>query len=700
MPADPEPSVAERIAAVLQELDPEQRAVAEALRGPVCVLAGAGTGKTRALTHRIAHGVLTGEYAPGQVLPVTFSVRAAGELRERLRALGVGGVRARTFHSAALAQLRYFWPRHIGGEPPRVEPSKAAQVVTALARRRIGSDPSLVRDVSGEIEWAKVSQITPDSYAEQVAALGRVPAPSLAPAEIARVYAAYEEVKRDRGVLDFEDCLLLAVGILDEQPDAARQVRAQYRHLVVDEYQDVSPLQQRLLDLWLGDRDDVCVVGDASQTIYSFAGATPRFLLDFESRYPSATVVRLHRDYRSTPQVVGLANAVLAPASGAAARARVTLVGQRPPGPQPVLAGHADEAAEAAWVAQRVKALAAQGVPLREIAVLYRLNAQSEVYEEALAEAAVPYVVRGGQRFFDRPEVRQAVTLLRGSARAGEGAGVALPEQAREVLTVAGWTAQPPAGSGAARERWESLAALAALAEAVAAATRRPGCPELVAELDERASAQHAPTADGVTLSTIHAAKGLEWDAVFAVGLIDGTLPLVFATTPEQIEEERRLLYVAVTRAREHLAVSWGRRRSAGGRERAPSRFLEPLGQGAAESPAGRGRAAKGPRAPTVVPRCRGCGAGLTGGAQRKRGRCDRCPPTYDEALLAGLKAWRLETAKAAAVPAYVVFTDATLEAIAELRPKTRAELAGIGGVGAAKLERYADDVLRLVSGG
>ncbi|MFE2386977.1 ATP-dependent helicase, partial [Streptomyces misionensis] len=590
------PDVPDSADAVLEGLDPEQREVATALRGPVCVLAGAGTGKTRAITHRIAYGVRAGVLQPTSVLAVTFTNRAAGEMRGRLRQLGAQGVQARTFHSAALRQLQYFWPKAIGGGMPRLIDRKVQLVADAAAALGTRLDRGELRDVTSEIEWCKVTQTIPADYPYAAAKAGRE-APR-DPAEIAHLYAAYEDLKRDRAVIDFEDVLLLTVAILQDRHDIAEQIRAQYQHFVVDEYQDVSPLQQRLLELWLGERDDLCVVGDASQTIYSFTGATPDHLLDFRVRYPGATVVKLVRDYRSTPQVVRLANGLLAQAHGRAADHRLELVSQRPSGPEPVYAEYTDEPAEAEGAARRIRELIDAGVPAAEIAVLFRTNSQSETYEQALADAGVPYQLRGAERFFDRPEVRKAGIALRGAARFGgndallDGA-VDLPSQVRAVLSgEGGWTPVPPAGSGAVRERWESLAALVNLAQDLAAA--RPGATlgDFVAELDERANAQHAPTVQGVTLASLHAAKGLEWDAVFLVGVAEGMLPITYAKTDEQIEEERRLLYVGVTRARERLHVSWALSRSPGGRpNRRPSRFLDGLRPGTTP-PGGRGAAA------------------------------------------------------------------------------------------------------------
>ncbi|GGQ25356.1 DNA helicase [Streptomyces virginiae] len=692
--------------AVLLGLDPEQREVATSLRGPVCVLAGAGTGKTRAITHRIAYGVRSGQLMPASVLAVTFTNRAAGEMRGRLRALGAGGVQARTFHSAALRQLHYFWPKAIGGEMPRLLERKIQFVAEAGARCRIRLDRGELRDVTGEIEWAKVTQTVPADYPAAALKAGREAPRDMA--EIAQIYGTYEQLKRDRGMIDFEDVLLLTVGILQDRHDIAEQIRAQYQHFVVDEYQDVSPLQQRLLDLWLGERDSLCVVGDASQTIYSFTGATPDHLLNFRTRYPQATVVKLVRDYRSTPQVVHLANGLLNQAKGRAAEHRLELVSQREAGPDPLYAEYADEPAEAEGVARRIRDLIAAGVPAGEIAVLFRINAQSEVYEQALADAGVPYQLRGAERFFERQEVQKAILALRGAARSGGNDPlledvVDLGSQVRAVLSSTGWTTEPPAGSGAVRDQWESVAALLRLAEDFA--RTRPGATlaDLTVELDERRAAQHAPTVQGVTLASLHAAKGLEWDAVFLVGLTDGMLPITYAKTDDQVEEERRLLYVGATRARLHLTLSWALSRAPGGRSsRRPSRFLNGLRPGSAApgnrpgSTGERAPRARGRRGPVL---CRVCGRTLTEAGELKLMRCEDCPSDMDEGLYERLRDWRADRSKEQGLPPYCVFTDKTLMAIAEAAPSEAGELAMISGVGGRKLDRYGADVLAICAG-
>jgi DNA helicase II / ATP-dependent DNA helicase PcrA len=677
-------------------LDPEQLTAVHAPRGPVCVLAGAGTGKTRTIVHRIAHLIHAGHVAASQVLAVTYTARAAGEMRTRLRAVGVHAAQARTFHAAALRQLRYFWPRIVGGEPWGLVDVKLRIVGQAAQRVGTSTEVEVLRDLATEIEWAKASLVTPDDYPAAAERTHRqVPAP---PEQVAQVYRGYESIKTKANLLDFDDLLLHTAAALEDHPLIAEEFRDRYRCFVVDEFQDLTPLQQRVLDAWLGRRDDLTVVGDPNQTIYSFAGASPRPLLEFTRRFPDATVVRLERDYRSTPEVVTTANQVIGFAKDRPAGARLRLVGQRPNGPQPRFAEYDDEPAEAAAVAERIRELVAAGTPLSEIAVLYRVNAQSEVYEQALTQAELPYLVRGGERFFARQEVRRAMVALR-KAAADEPTGE-LPKVVRELLAPVGLTPDPPAG-GSARERWESLLALVELAEELAASVEDADLARFVAELEIRAEAQHPPTVEGVTLASLHSAKGLEWDAVFLVGLVDGTLPIQHADGDDAaIEEERRLLYVGVTRAREHLSMSWALSRTAGGkRRRRRSRFL--YGLIPENHPAA--RVAAGQRSDAAKPiknQCRVCGAPLVGTPAIKLGRCAGCPSDLDEELLGRLREWRSERARGLKVPAYVVFTDATLMAIAEQRPTDASGLVSISGIGAGKLDKFGAEVLALVARG
>jgi len=674
-------------------LDPEQSAAIQAPRGPVCVLAGAGTGKTRTIVHRIAHLIQSGHIAAGQVLAVTFTARAAGEMRTRLRALGIHGAQARTFHAAALRQLRYFWPRVVGGQQWDLLEGKLRLVSQAAHKAGAGTESEVLRDLASEIEWAKASLITPDDYAAEVTRLHRQPP---VPAEqAASVYRWYESIKTRANQLDFDDLLLHTAAALEEHPLVADEFRDRYRCFVVDEYQDVTPLQQRVLDAWLGERDDLTVVGDANQTIYSFTGASARPLLGFARRFPHATIVRLERDYRSTPEVVSLANRVIDAARDRPAGSRLRLIGQRKPGPAPAFAEHEDEAAEAAAVARKISELLDSGTAASEIAVLYRVNAQSENFEQALSKLDIPYLVRGGERFFARTEVRQAMAALR-TAGARKPTGE-LPKLVRELLEPLGLTEEPPAG-GSARERWESLLALVELAEELAATVEGADLAQYIVELDMRARAQHPPTVEGVTLASLHAAKGLEWDAVFLVGLVEGTMPILHADGNDAaIEEERRLLYVGVTRARQFLSLSWAIARSESNRRpRRRSRFL--YGLIPEEHPTARITRARQQRGVEPM-RCRLCGTQLVGAVATKLGRCGSCPADVDEELLARLKDWRAKRARMLKVPAYVVFTDATLTAIAEQRPTDTAALVSIAGIGASKLEKFGSEVLALLAG-
>ena len=690
---------------LLGDLDDEQREAVLAPRGPVCVLAGAGTGKTRTITRRIAHLVTAGHVAAGQVLAVTFTQRAAGEMRARLRALTVGddaaateSVQAMTFHAAARRQLAYFWPRVVGDTAWQLLDSKFAIVAQAANRAALPTGTDNVRDLAGEIEWAKASLITPEAYPDAVAEAGRdIPFDA---AKTAAAYAGYEALKSRNGdlmLLDFDDLLLHTAAAIENDAAVAQEFRDRYRCFVVDEYQDVTPLQQRVLQAWLGGRDDLTVVGDANQTIYSFTGASPRYLLDFSRRFPEAAVVRLERDYRSTPQVVSLANRVIAAARGRMAGSRLHLVGQRPPGLEPTFNEYPDEVAEAAAVARSVKKLIESGTPASEIAVLYRINAQSEVYEEALTEVGVAFQVRGGEGFFSRQEIRQALLALNRVAERGPETEAAVPDVVRATLEPLGLTAEPPTGTRA-RDRWEALVALAELVDDEVAQRPQLDLRALLTELRQRADARHPPTVQGVTLASLHAAKGLEWDAVFLVGLADGTLPISHALShgpdSEPVEEERRLLYVGITRARVHLTLSWALARTPGGRQgRRPSRFLNGIApQSQRDDGPSRPRRPRGP-----APRCRICNEPLTAPPAIMLRRCESCPSDVEEELLAELKDWRLRVSKEMSVPAYVVFTDNTLIAIAEALPGDDAALVAIPGIGARKLEQFGPDVLAMV---
>jgi DNA helicase-2/ATP-dependent DNA helicase PcrA len=552
---------------LLAALDERQREVAQTLLGPVCVLAGAGTGKTRAITHRIAYGVATGAYDPQRVLALTFTTRASGELLGRLRGLGAEGVAARTFHSAALRQLHYFWPIVVGGTPPRVLEGKGSLLGQAAGALKLNLDTAGLRDSAAEIEWRKVSRLSIDDYAR--AAHTRTLPSRLSVDAMVSLQKMYETIKDERKQIDFEDVLLATAGMIESEPRVADQVRSQYRFFVVDEYQDVSPLQHDLLMLWLGGRRELCVVGDASQTIYSFAGATSDYLVRFGSEYPEARVVRLEDNYRSTAAVVTLANRLMRGRPGALTLHAASDAGTQR-GATPSITKHVDDAAEAASIAQSIARRIADGTPPESIAVLYRINTQSIALESALTRFGVPVQTRADSRFFDQTEVKQAIMLLR-------GASISITDEplfksVSDVLRGLGWRQDPPEGGGAERSKWESMNALLGLAEeAPSGAT----LPDFVRELQRRQEQQHAPTRSAVTLSTLHAAKGLEWDVVHIAGLSEGLVPIVFAQGLEAIDEERRLFYVGITRARVALELSWAQRALTARAERSPSRFLD-----------------------------------------------------------------------------------------------------------------------------
>ncbi len=657
---------------LLNALDPDQRAVATQVAGPLAVLAGAGTGKTRAITYRIAYGAAVGAFDPSNVLAVTFTQRAAFEMRHRLAQLGVPKAQARTFHSAALRQLRHFWPTVVGGPLPDVIPHKASLVAASAARLGITIDRTNVRDIAAEVEWAKVSMVDAAHYASRVARLRRDVPAGLDAGDMARLLDVYEDAKNERGVIDFEDILIYLCGMLQERADVASIVRKQYRSFVVDEFQDVNLLQARLLDLWLGGRHDVCVVGDVAQTIYSFTGASPDYLTGFGRKHPGARIVELTRDYRSTPQIVSVANDVLARSSQR--EGTVRLSSQREGGAQVTYRTYDDDRAEAEGVAASIADLIDAGMAPHSIAVLMRTNGQSQAFEEALGARGIPVAVAGGKPFFARDDVRTAISRLRAAAAAATDEG-SVGEIVRDVLSGVGWAPEAPSGQ-AGSERWSNMNAIVGWADDSQAQT----LPAFVAELDERVAYQVEPDKAGVELATIHAAKGLEWDAVFLVGVAEGLLPISYAKTAAAREEERRLLYVAITRARDLLTVSWARSRGADGRgKRKRSRLLDGIWPEEARVGAPKKRARASTRA-------------------LNQAFEEEASPQAIE-LFGRLKAWRLEVSRQAGVPPFAVFTDQTLRDIAQAMPKNTTQLRVIRGIGDVKVQRFAAPVLALVRG-
>jgi DNA helicase-2/ATP-dependent DNA helicase PcrA len=598
----------------LDGLNPEQRRAAESVRGPVCILAGAGSGKTRTITRRIAQQVLTGAFAPTQIMAVTFTDKAAGELKQRLAELGVSGVRASTFHSAALRQLRHFSPDAVG----RILPSKA------LVLRQIANSlpaPYKFRpagDLATEIEWAKNRRIPPERYE------GRDPPIPLDLMQ--RVYREYERRKAAEGLIDFEDLLELTVRLFEEDAEVRETFRAQYRSFTVDEVQDVNLLQQQLLDLWLGDRDDLCIVGDDYQAIYGFTGASPDYLLAMPERFPNAVVARLEENYRSTPQVLALANRLVPNLGGV----EKTLRSVRPDDAEPVLRPYPTPEDEGAAIVAELRAL---DCPFEETAILARTNARLTDFEELLHEAGIPFQ---GSSLLERDAARRLTRRL-------ERAGVPAGEAVRAAALDAGWLERLPDKLGEREAvRQQDLARLVQLA-----AGFDGDAASFVEDLRRRFSSG-GDAAHGVNLLTLHRAKGLEFEAVFIPRLQEKELPSKQARTPAELAEERRLLYVGMTRAKRVLWLTWSGKRS---------RFLQELG--VTQS------------APTEKRE-------WTADAQR-------------------LRDWRLERARADNVPPYVVFHDSVLHAIAEARPSSLGELAQIAGVGPAKLDRYGPDLLELV---
>ena len=547
---------------ILNALDEEQREAAQSLIGPTVILAGAGTGKTRTITHRIAYGILRGDFSENRVMALTYTNRAAGELRARLRGLGVHSVNAKTFHAAALSQLEYFWRDFFGIEAPRVLDSKSKAIGRAAEALKIRLDANTIRDIASEIEWRKYSMLSLEEYLDVLSS--RPVIQGLAPIRSYEIQVAYEDAKVKAKQIDWEDVLLLCTGMLKSEPRALAHVHQQYRFFTVDEYQDISKLQQELLDTWLGDRSDLCVVGDPNQTIYSFSGANASFLENFESRYPGANVIELTKNYRSTPEIIGVANRVRGN------QKFEPLEAIRPRGMEPQVLEFQDREKECDFVANKIKDLLSSGMKASQIAVLYRINAQSEHIENALSRAGVEYQVRGGQRYFSRPEIMSAVRMVR--AEAANPTGKALYETVSAIARSLGWQSIAPNVSGRALEEWEALNSLVQIADELG---EEATIQTFANELEERQRSQHEPTRESITLSTIHAAKGLEYKAVFIIGAVEGYMPISYAKTELQISEEQRLFYVGVTRAKDLLFITWANKDGADDRQRTRSRYLD-----------------------------------------------------------------------------------------------------------------------------
>jgi DNA helicase-2/ATP-dependent DNA helicase PcrA len=670
------------------DLNPAQREAVETTVGPLCILAGAGTGKTRVISRRVAYAIATGAVHPGHVLVVTFTDKAANEMRERLAALGFPGVQAQTFHAAAFRQLRYFWSRLSDSRLPEVLASKAPMLAPLQRSLPGGYKFTAVKDLADELEWAKARRLDPSTYRAAAEAMGRTPP---IPGDLfVGVFRRYERAKERAGRIDFEDMLVRMLEGFETREDIAEEFRGQYRWFSVDEYQDTNPLQQALLEAWLGERRDLAVVGDEDQTIYTFTGATSEYLTGFARRFPEARVVRLEDNYRSSPEVLALANRLLAGTPGRGPGAGKRLVATRASGPEPTVAAFENAEREVRAVVAEVGRLVRAGVDPDEVAVLHRTNAQIPPLEEALAAAGIRYQVRG-ELFFRRTEVLRAIGVLRSRAARVTGGGLVDALEAIWFERFGFRRDQEPDGEEA-RQRHASLVTLLGIAERLErpggggvagggqgvedAAGVVAGMALFLEEVGRRAAQEAEGTGGGVNLLTYHRAKGLEFDAVLLPAVEEGVLPIRQASTPAEVAEERRLLYVGLTRARVHLWLSWAARRAGpSGREqsRKPSRFLDDL------VPPGAGRV-----------RPRAVASGMT--------RTGRASVRADGPLAEQLRAWRRKRAEADGVPAYVVFNDRTLAALTERQPRSRGELLAVDGIGPSKLDRYGDELLALIT--
>jgi DNA helicase-2/ATP-dependent DNA helicase PcrA len=755
------------LARLLEGLDESQRHAVTVEAAPLCVLAGAGSGKTRVLSRRIAWRVANESATGRHVLALTFTRKAAGELRERLAGLGVRDqVAAGTFHAVAYAQLRRWWADR-GRAAPVLLDRKGALLHRLLgsasgspdrrgAARRAGgsdlnsrdgaSDPaaSSVGPIAAEIEWAKARLVEPDAYAD--AAIGADRRPPVAPSEVAEVYARYEAEKRRRGLVDFDDLLeALAVAMETDEELAAAQ-RWRFRHLFVDEFQDVNPAQWRLLSAWLGTRTDLCVVGDPNQAIYGWNGADPGMLATFALRRPDATVVQLDANYRSSPQVLSVAAAVLSH-DPRRAGAHAPLRAHCPDGPVPDVVSYDSDRAEAAGIARRLRQARPPGTSWSRLAVLARTNAQLVLVEEALSAARIPCRVAPGAAFLRRPEVQAALGRLRQSPRwhtletairdlelSGAAAEQEGHRQTEETLT---GQAEPHAVDDGtidgrqvdATERALALGTLARLAREYQALEQGASVEGFVVWLASTLAREQPGVASGdaVELTTFHRAKGLEWPVVFVAGLEEGLVPIAHAVSTDAEAEERRLLYVALTRAQLELHCSWARRRTLGHRSmaRSPSPYLEAIEAASRALVTGERLAdvtslieeerrrlltmATG----TASTRARRPGGRVRGDLRQandlraahdraagpaSRRPADRMARSAEPKLLEALRTWRARSARAAGVPPHVVLHDTTLAAVAASRPSSIEELIGLPGLGPLKANRYGAELLDLTA--
>ena len=697
---------------LLHGLNPAQRDAVTATTSPLCILAGAGSGKTRVLTRRVAWRAATGDLDPRHVLSLTFTRKAAAELTSRLRALGLrDSVAAGTFHSVAYAQLRGRWAER-GITPPTLLDRKVGFVIRLLGQfpKNVSAIPAI--DFISEIEWAKARMIEPGQYAEAAERAGR--RPPTAPSIVADVFDRYESVRRDQRLVDFDDLLRVCERDLRNDPEFAAAQRWRFQHLFVDEFQDVNPLQAALLDAWRGDRLDLCVVGDPNQAIYAWNGADPELLRRFPAQFPTAQVVRLTENYRSTPQILGVANAVLIGGGRGVDRAGA-LQATRSDGRVPSIVSYATDREEATGIARSVRDHHGPGARWSAQAVLVRTNAQIPAIEEALSAARIPFRVRGAAPLLEQPEVKAALGRIRQSTGTF---GDALADLATSVDDT------EVEGEGAA-ERQANVDALVQLGRDYLAVEPGPTTPGFLAWLTTTTRAdQPDRNGDAVELCTFHAAKGLEWPIVHLAGIESGLVPIAHAKTNESLSEELRLFYVAITRAERELRCTWAQQRRYGTRDmhREPSPYLDTvsaacaaLSAGLAPDAVGRGEVLPDTPGSPGGPRR---GSARSGGSRSAGGRSStartatsrtaqsrtngiRTADELDEAgqeLLEELRSWRLTRARAAATPAFVICNDRTLIEIALTRPRSNAELLAVHGFGEVKAARFGPELLAIVA--
>ncbi|MFT4245033.1 MAG: ATP-dependent DNA helicase UvrD2 [Micrococcaceae bacterium] len=671
---------------VLAGLDAEQRQAASSIGKPLRILAGAGTGKTRAITHRIAYAVRNGFYRPQNILAVTFTTKAAAEMGARLRDLGIFGMQARTFHSAALRQVQYFWPEVFGGKPYRVLRHKIPLVGQACTELGVVANKEVVRDIASEIEWAKVNMFSAAQYSELER---KSPIKTIDHVTLAKLYECYEKIKNDQLVIDLEDVLLLCSAMIEKSPKVAAEIRNQYRHFVVDEFQDVSKLQYAVLKSWLGNRDDLCVVGDPSQTIYSFSGARQEFLLQLQRDFPKLETISLLRNYRSSGNIVQLANRIL---KASRHQKPLQLISNQAVGTEVTFVEYANEAEEAQAVATKIKEQINEGRKPSDFAILYRTNYQSSQFEEALADENISYQVSVQEKFFRCKEVIQAINLLQ-KHKNGVHKG-AVSTTVAEIFELLDFEATKPPTSRAARARWENLNALLTLAKTWEETHPEATFADFTVEIAIRTRSQLPPEMDSVTLASFHAAKGLEWPVVYLVGVREGLVPINYVTTLEEIEEERRLFYVAVTRAERELEISWAqvkRKEQDSGK----SRFLVGIEAQKAK--------------PVIVEElevtvdsadfvCKVCNQKLVLPSEINSGRCSKHPAEkFNESLYKALAKWRMEKVTMDKVIPTRIMPSRVMHEIAETSPKNQVELMAVSGISPYIL-RYKRELLDLIA--